>query len=176
MKGEPYKNLKESYILFICKTDPFLDENQKNYGLPCYTFRNICMENCDVDLDDKSVKVIYNASAYEQEKNERIRKFLKYVSTNEPGEDDFNKRLSATVEMIKENEKFRSDYAAMNLHDYDITTMAKEAGIEEGARINAIENAKSLYANGVSIELISKSLKMTEEEVRELTKDIVPVA
>ena len=62
--------------------------------------------------------------------------------------------------------------------------MAKEAGIEEGreqglvegARNNAIENAKSLYANGASIELISKSLKMTEDEVRELTKDIVPVA
>ena len=138
------------------------------------------MENSNVDLDDKSVKVVYNASAYEQEKNENIRKFLKYVSTNEPGEDAFTKRLSATVEMIKENDKFRSDYAAMNLHDYDITTMAKEAGIEqgivEGARKNAIENAKSLYANGVSIELISKSLKMTEDEVRELTKDIVPVA
>ena len=78
--------------------------------------------------------------------------------------------------MIKENDRFRSDYTAMNLHDYDITTMAKEAGIEEGARKNAIENAKSLYANGASIELISKSLKMTEDEVRELTKDIVPVA
>ena len=78
--------------------------------------------------------MIYNASAYEQEKNEKIRKFLKYVSTNEPGEDDFTKRLSATVEMIKENDKFRSDYAAMNLHDYDITTMAKEAGIEEALK------------------------------------------
>ena len=126
--------LKESYILFICKTDPFMNENEKGYGLPCYTFKNICMENSDVDLDDKSIKVIYNASAYELEKNEKIRRFLKYVSTNEPGEDAFTKRLSATVEMIKENDKFRSDYAAMNLHDYDITTMAKEAGIEEALK------------------------------------------
>ncbi|MBO4629153.1 MAG: Rpn family recombination-promoting nuclease/putative transposase, partial [Treponema sp.] len=59
MKGEPYKNLKDSYILFICKTDPFVTENEKGYGLPCYTFKNICMENSDVDLDDKSIKVIY---------------------------------------------------------------------------------------------------------------------
>ena len=66
----------------------------------------------------------------------------------------------------------------MNLHDYDITTMAKEAGREEGlaegARKNAIENARNLYTNGASIELISKSLKMSENEIKELTKDIVP--
>ena len=63
MKGEPYKNLKESYILFICKTDPFKNENEKAYGLPCYTFKNICEENPEVNLNDKSLKVIYNASA-----------------------------------------------------------------------------------------------------------------
>ena len=181
MKGEPYKNLKESYILFICKTDPFIDDNQNNYGLPCYTFKNICMENSDVDLDDKSIKVIYNASAYEQEKNDRIRKFLKYVSTNEPGEDDFTKRLSATVEMIKENDKFRSDYAAMNLHDYDITTMAKEAGIEEGREQGRaegieearIESAKNLIRMEVNThEQIAKATNLPLKKVQELAEEI----
>ena len=177
MKGEPYKNLKDSYILFICKTDPFMDENEKGYGLPCYTFKNICKENCAVDLDDKSVKVIYNASAYEQEKNERIRKFLKYVSTNEPGEDDFNKRLSATVEMIKENDKFRSDYAAMNLHDYDITTMAKEAGLEEG-RVEGLEEArieaaKNLLRMGIlTHEQIAQAQTLTLKKVQKLAEEI----
>ena len=133
------------------------------------------MENSDVDLDDKSLKVIYNASAYELEKNDKIRKFLKYVSTNEPGEDDFNKRLSATVEMIKENDKFRSDYAAMNLHDYDITTMAKEAGIEE-ARIEAAKNLLRMklgtheqiaQAQGLPLE---KVLELADEVASELVK------
>ena len=177
MKGEPYKNLKESYILFICKTDPFVTENEKGYGLPCYTFKNICKENCAVDLDDKSVKVIYNASAYEQEKNEKIRKFLKYVSTNEPGEDDFTKRLSATVEMIKENDRFRSDYAAMNLHDYDITTMAKEAGIEEGKEIGrdeqAIEATKNLLRMGIlTHEQIAQAQTLPLKKVQELAEEI----
>ena len=36
------------------------------------------------------------------------------------------------------------------------------------------EAARNFYANGASIELIAKSLKMTLEEVREITKDIVP--
>ena len=127
---------------------------------------------------DKSIKVIYNASAYELERNEKIRKFLKYVSTNEPGEDDFTKRLSATVEMIKENDKFRSDYAAMNLHDYDITTMAKEAGreegIAEGALNKAIEAAKNLLRMKVlSHEQIAQAQELPLEKVQELAEEIV---
>ena len=175
MKGQDYSELKDCYILFICKNDPFKDENKKPFGMSCYTFQNICKENPSVNLNDKSVKVIYNSSAYEQEKDERIKEFLKYVCTNEPGEDDFNRRLSATVEKIKENEKFRSDYAAMNLHDRDITRMAKREGIEEGriegAHNKAIESARNLYANGVSKDIIAKSLQMTMDELEEILRD-----
>ncbi len=31
MKGENYPSLKDSYILFICKYDPFQDENEKTF-------------------------------------------------------------------------------------------------------------------------------------------------
>ena len=41
------------------------EENNISYGLPCYTFQNFCKENAEVNLNDKSLTVIYNASAYE---------------------------------------------------------------------------------------------------------------
>ena len=41
-------------------------------------------------------------------------------------------------------------------------------GRAEGAQQKAIEVAHSLYENGASIELIAKSLKMTEEQVKEI--------
>ncbi len=62
----------------------------------------------------------------------------------------------------------------MNLHDRDIMERARQEGISQGIRQNAVENARNLYANGVSINLIAKSLKMSEDEVRELARDIVP--
>ena len=166
MKGQDYSELKESYILFICKQDPFYtdEENKISYGLPCYTFQNICKENALVNLNDKSLTVIYNASAYKSEKDEKIKAFLNFISTNEPGKDDFTKRLSKLVEKIKDNEKFRSDYAAMNLHDRDI----RRAAIKEGALQKSIEDAIGLYKNGVSVEIIAKSLKMTTERVLEI--------
>lgn len=80
------------------------------------------------------------------------------------GKDAFTNRLSEIVEKIKVNEKFRSDYAAMNLHDRDIMRAAKK----EGAQEKAMDAARAFYENGVSIELIAKSLKMTEEQVKEI--------
>jgi len=85
--------------------------------------------------------VIYNASAYEKEEDERIRNLLKFISTNEPGKDDFSNRLSSIVEKLKETEKFRSDYAAMNLHDRDIQRAARREGITQGSLQKAIEDA-----------------------------------
>ena len=52
----------------------------------------------------------------------------------------------------------------------------KKSVFSQGAQQKAIEDAKSFYANGVSIELIAKSLGMTEEQVQEIVKDVEPVA
>ncbi len=49
---------------------------------------------------------------------------------------------------------------------------AREEGLEKGARENALENARNLYINGVSIDIISKSLGISVEEVREIVKDL----
>ena len=43
---------------------------------------------------------------------------------------------------------------------------------EDGRQEKAIEDARSFYANGASIELIAKSLGMTKEEVKEIVKDV----
>ena len=168
MKGDDYSDLKESYILFICKQDPFKKDDKKNFGLPCYTFKNACVENNSVNLNDKSLKVIYNASAYESEKNEKIRAFLHYIYTNEPGEDDFSKRLSAIVNQTKMNEKFRREYAAMNLHDRDLIRAAKKEAIEQ----KAIEDALNFLKEDVPAETIAKCVNLPLEEVLKLKEKI----
>ena len=46
---------------------------------------------------------------------------------------------------------------------------------ENGKEAKAIEAAISLHENGVSIEIIAKSLKLTEERVKEIISQKVPV-
>ena len=45
-----------------------------------------------------------------------------------------------------------------------------ELGIAEGKDEKARDAAIGLYENGVSVEIIAKSLKLTEEKVREIIK------
>ncbi len=47
----------------------------------------------------------------------------------------------------------------------------KEEGIIEGEHKKTIEDAKNFYANGASVELIAKSLKMTVEQVENIVMD-----
>lgn len=169
MKGQDYTELKESYVLFICKNEPFYKDIEKKIacGLPCYTFKNICEEDANVNLNDKSMKVIYNASAYKHEKDEKIRNFLHFISTNEPGEDDFSNRLSDLVEIIKDNEIFRSDYASMNLHDRDIMRMARK----EGAQQKAVETAAKLLQKDKMSETETKEFFNFTDDQMKLVKE-----
>ena len=58
----------------------------------------------------------------------------------------------------------------MNLHDRDLIRITKREDLAEGAQLKAIEDAKSFYANGVSVEIIAKALKMTQEQVLQIVK------
>ena len=161
------KQIAPYYTTKGVRLDVYLKDDDKPFGLPCYTFRNICEEKSDVKLNDKSVKVIYNSSAYEKEEDERIRNLLKFISTNEPGKDDFSNRLSSIVEQLKENEKFRSDYAAMNLHDRDIQRAARR---EENLK-KAIEDAViAVQEFKVSPQLAAEKMNAPLDKVLEKLK------
>ena len=57
-------------------------------------------------------------------------------------------------------------------YDYNLDMQAK---IEDATIRKAEEYARNLYDNGVSIELIAKSLQLAEEQVREIVSKPVPV-
>ena len=48
-----------------------------------------------------------------------------------------------------------------------------EDGKAAGKQEKAVEDARSFYANGASVELIAKSLKMTVEQVKNIVKDTI---
>ena len=65
----------------------------------------------------------------------------------------------------------------MNLHDYDITTMAKEAGIEEGKEIGrdeqAIEAAKNMLRMGLGThEQIAQAQTLPLKKVQKLAEEV----
>ena len=124
-KGSVYTELKETYILFICTNDPF------GRDLPVYTFKNRCIEDEQVSNDDKSTKVIYNATSYAKEKDSQIRAFLQYLC-NRSSTDDFTNKIDKQVEHFKLSERFKGDYMFVKLHEWEMKEKAKKEGYEEG--------------------------------------------
>ena len=169
MKGQDYTELKDSYIIFICQFDPF--RNGK-IGLPCYTFRSRCDESDEINLNDKCLKVIYNASAYKQEKDPLVRSILHFINTNDPGQDTFANRLSSLVESLKVKETFRQEYSSVNLHDRDLIRMAKKEGIEEGKAQANLEDAVTVVKSfNVSPEVAAEKLNVPLEELQKALKE-----
>ena len=173
LKGEDYSNLKESFIIFICTFDPF------NHELPCYTFKSICKENSNIELKDKTSKIIFNSTAYDKEKDVEISAFLKYIKTQE-ATDDFTNRLKTFVEKAKHNKELRSYYLSMNIHDSDIRRVAFqegeafgiEKGISQGAEQAKIETAKKFISMGLPFKQIAEGTGLSLEKIAELQKEI----
>ena len=77
-------------------------------------------------------------------------------------------KLHTLIEKAKDNQKLRSEYLAMNLHDRDI----KKQAYKEGALQTKLETARNMLAYGDSIEKIAKITNIPLETVKELAKEI----
>lgn len=171
LAGMDYKNLPESIIIFICTTDPFND------GLQRYTFRTKCDESDSADLNDRILKLIYNASAWYREDDPEIKAFLRFVSSNETS-DDFTDGLLKSIAKVKRNEIFRKEYMSMGVWETDIRDDARQQGIQQGAQEKAVETALNLLKkSNLSTEVIADCCSLPLEEIKrlalELEKDAV---
>ena len=102
-KNTNYSKLYETYIMFICKKDPF------NLKLPIYTEKKVFLEKPDHKINDKSTIIFYNTSEWEKVENQELKCLLKYIYTNK-ADSPFTKKLDTLVKQIKELQHLRSDY------------------------------------------------------------------
>ena len=110
---------------------------------------------------------------------------LKEQPTNEEMQTCYEKAINEAISkdiladyLSRKGTEVRNMFFGEYDYDLDMQVKAEEAreeGLAEGQQQKAIEAAKSFYANGVSVELIAKSLKMTEEEVWKIVKAPVSV-
>ena len=172
LKGQHYSELPKSFVIFICRYDPI------GKNLPIYTFENRCLENLEISLNDKSIKKIFNATAYNQEKDLEISAFLEYIY-NQEAVDDFTSKLTSIVERIKKQEVNRKEYNSMNLHDQDNFRRGKKEGysaglsdgISKGEQQKAIETAKNMLSASLgTLEQIAQITNLPLDTVKDLAE------
>ena len=130
-KSENYKNLKESYVIFICTFDPF------HQGKAQYTFENLCLEDKELKLNDGTKKIFFNAKDYINAEDEEVREFLKYVN-GEKSDSPFVKEIEDRVAKVKASREWRLEYVTLLMREQEIWEEAEEKGRaeerEEGIR------------------------------------------
>ena len=180
-----YRDLKETYIIFICKDDPFgLDS-------PTYT-KKVIFEECPCfKYQDKSHFVVYNSSAYEREQDKEVRSVLKFIY-NSKAETSFTNKLETTVQEMKQESGLKEGY--MYFMDYVDEEKeeaekkgrieGKKEGIKEGikegkargAQETAISNAKKMLEDNLPLDKIVQYSGLSKEKVQDLAKEVaVPV-
>ena len=180
-KGEHYKALNDSYIIFVCLFDAI------GKGKPLYTFENICIEDGQTPLRDGTKKVIINAEAFSKAENKELKGFLEYVKTGTVNT-EYTGRIETMIQTVKNNEQARQEYRFMSGFEMDAREEGIQQGIEqgiqqglrqgiqqgkslglaEGSRQKALETAKAFKQLGFDIAKIAEGTGLSVEEIEKL--------
>ena len=162
-RGQEYDQLKPTYIIFICKFDPF------GKGLYQYTFCNKCDEVDGLQLGDESYKLFLNtagtkdrldsedspdtAEGGSSKISDGLKELLKYMNNTkdypvESTQYDLIKKIDEAVAHAKRDEEWRLAYMTYQANQRD----AELRGDERRAK----ESALSMYSDGLTVEKIAK--------------------
>ena len=173
LKGSDYIELPETYIIFLCMQDPF------HLNLPIYEPHSYIDPNNQHPYDDKTKKIFYNVSRYQDVEDPRIKDFLQYLENKTPT-NDFTRRLDQMVEELKIIEMGFSDYIAARQKEFDWLRQGKEQGFEEGlqqgieqglergAYQKAVETAKRMIDLGIPVEQVQLCTNLSLDVVQSL--------
>ena len=181
LKGSDYVELPQTYIIFLCMNDPF------NLNLPIYEPHSYIDPSNQHPYDDKTRKIFYNVSRYQDVEEPRIKDFLQYLKNKTPT-NDFTRRLDKMVEELKTIEVGFTDYIAARQKEFDWFRQGKEQGfeaglqtglqqgieqgLERGAHQKALETAKNLLSMGLSPEQVAQGTTLSLETVCELAREL----
>jgi len=156
-RGENYDQLKPSYVIFICKFDPF------GKGKYRYTFRNLCEEVDGLVLNDEAYKVFFSTVGTEGEISENLRELLRYMNNTKDypvaeTKYDLIRKIDDAVGIAKKDDEWRRAYMTYQIHQRD----AELRGAENKAR----ESALNMYNDGIKIEKIAQYLGCAVDTVK----------
>ncbi|MBQ6781647.1 MAG: Rpn family recombination-promoting nuclease/putative transposase [Treponema sp.] len=178
--GADYASLKTSYIMFLCLFDLF------GKGLPVYTFQNRCDENHDILLGDRTCKMFYNVTGWEQVLDDEERALFQFIldgkarsKLTEALNDDVRKaRLSPQArkaymtweQSIKEEAQIRAEAMVKDM----VEDMAKD--MAEGMAKNMAEGMAKNMAEGMAKNMLNDMAKETARRMLSYGDSIEKIA
>ena len=185
-KGCRYKNLNNTYVIFICDFDLFGEEQYK------YTFTSKCEEVEGLYLNEGRTTIFMNTKGKMGNISEDCKIFLRAVRSQFT-DDSFSVILKSEVERIKSSTEWRTEYMRLSEWLEDEKELAREEGMKEGMRAG-IEEGRSVgrqagmeeflislvckkLSKGESCEQIAQQLEESVDavaKIKKLAEETVP--
>lgn len=170
-KGIRYEKMNPQYVIFICTFDVF------GKGLPIYWIESSVRQNRDIIVEDEAHRIFLNSKAANNEKDDDIADFLRYVNGQEAA-GKFTQEIDQAVRMIKAEEGRRLQYM---LFTQEIQWMKEDSfaegeakgkveGKAEGKAEEKQQTAAKLLQLGVPLETIVAGTGLSLEEIQEMAK------
>ena len=185
-KGMNYTELNSTYIIFICTFDLF------GLGYPMYTFRNVCLEDNTLELNDGTTKLFLNSTSvipYDSPDtfpysnlDDDIFYFLQYINGHAP-QGKFVNEIDTEVGKVKESKEMEKSYMTYAMEIERHRREAKNIGIaigrEEGlkhaqaagSQLRAQKIALSMLREQIPLNVIVKCTSLSEQEIHDLAKE-----
>ena len=172
-KGVSYNSLSETVILFITRFDPFGKDFIR------YSFRNLCLEDRELELGDGSTKIVLNAMGTRGDVSGELKGFLGLVAGKLPIiEGSFAKRIQEQVLIARSNSEWRRQYMEWRMTLLSEREKGREEGRIEGREKGRIEGKEegTLLAQidlivkkmrrGLELPAIAELLEVDEDSIR----------
>ena len=156
-KGQHYKKLNRSYIIFICPFDAY------GKGRHIYTFENICKEDNSISMGDEAVKIFLNADGTMDDVSDELKAFLDYVAGKKP-EDSYVEKLEEAVREARKNREWRYEYMTLLMRDQENVEKGREQGRKQGilGMISALRDLD--ITDSMILQKLQEKFLLTEEE------------
>ena len=172
-RGAKFGELKKSFIIFICMSDPFGE------GRHIYTFENVCLEDRETYLKDETTKVILNAAGTLDDVSDNLKDFFELLKSG-TGESGLSKRIAQEVDRARMHEEWRLEYMTLFMRDQENIDKGRVEGRLEGraegrleGRADAIEK---LLTKGKSSKEIHELMDYPMEEIERVEKRLLVAA
>ncbi len=167
-KGEEYKVLKRSYVIFICLSDPF------GLGYPVYHFENRCLENKELVLGDDEYKVFINAEGIRDRVSDDMKDFLDFLQDVESGGNSgFVRKLKKEVKDARDHKEWREQYMTIAERDEYNREEGREEGRKEGREEGRLIQLIELVDEGdISEEKAAQRAGLTLDEFRKKKQEL----
>ena len=160
-KGQHYKKLNRSYIIFICPFDAY------GKGRHIYTFENICKEDNSISMGDEAVKIFLNADGTMDDVSDELKAFLDYVAGKRP-EDSYVEKLEEAVREARKNREWRHEYMTLLMRDQENVEKGREQGRKQGREQGILGMISALrdldIPDSTILQKLQEKFLLTKEE------------